>query len=319
MTQRFAMVERNMAAIASANEDYRQMLQGIVKSTETLSLRSTSSSHSMLETHIRHLPKLIGANNGRAAQEKRSRKQDKEWIKAMQEEIIQQVSDHLMGKLSDISPGPHVIEADDPTILREHRQDEEQIRSPSPDSRSGGLSLCANNDCGNVVIHSPETFANSSFVARKSERRLFRKTLNFFLGVLDFQMYRSDSSQKIPRNRDGDLIEIEVFVRLSAALCKHALQLSTVYDRTHGLSSPTNIHLQLRRMCSEQDSIAFAIKEGSLGDFVERFRANGHTPDDLLQIGRETRSLLNVCVPNFLEIDLTAKEPFLKYGSCCSP
>ena len=301
MMQGFTGLQREIATNASSNQDFRQMLQALVANTEHLRLQSDIS-HSMLADQARQLPALLSMHNKRGRRGPRITSQDKEWAASIQAEIVQQVTNHLQGNL-------HNIEHQQCAAIHNaqvHPEEDSYYKARLSRFRSldnESLDISNKIDSDQEITAARARNINDylpSFVSR-SERRIFKKSFSTFLGALDLEAYRSNPLTGGRQSRHGDLVEIEAFVRLNATLYSRALQLSIVYDRTHSLSSPTNFRLQVHRVCAENDPISWAIEDGNLQDFVTCFQANRHTPNDLVQNGRASDSLLFVCLSPSLE------------------
>ena len=265
MAQRLTTFERSMASMASTNNDYRQILQGIVKNTEALSLRSDFS-HSLLAAHFSQLSKPLRVSHSRARQDAQVvARQDQEWKTAMRAEVVEQITNHFKNSLSSISiaQDPRAENHNNSMSLEEDQHQPEELRwFESQSSDHVPLDPLVDDGSNQVEPMSLASKTNNSLPSfiKKLERQIYRKAMETFLGYLDLRVYRSDPIEKDRRSGNGDFIEVENFILISAFSYKRALQLSIVYDRTHGLSSPTNFRLQLRRVCTANDPIMVALR-----------------------------------------------------------
>lgn len=130
----------------------------------------------------------------------------------------------------------------------------------------------------NPISLSGHLHASSEARFQKREKKVFAFSYRTFLGCFELNVYQ----QYHWVNEDfNDRIEIELLFSPNFRYFARAARLWLFYDRTHGLSSPTNLHLCFPCVRPISDPIVQMVEDGMLQDVVKAFTAGDNMPNDL--------------------------------------
>ena len=114
----------------------------------------------------------------------------------------------------------------------------------------------------------------------KSDRRIYNKRVRNFLGNLDINAYQSYLADGYEDEHLSEIIEVEIMLYAKFMLRGRFLYASIIYDKTHGLSSPTNISLVIPQIHLEGSALFEALVNGSVEVFKAEFCRQNWGPDD---------------------------------------
>lgn len=113
---------------------------------------------------------------------------------------------------------------------------------------------------------------------QRKERMIFTYSYKMFLGSFEVNVYQQ--YHRLDRGLE-DLVEIEILFSPNVRYCARAARLWLIYDRTHGLSSPTNIRSSFPCVRPISDPIVQMVADGRLEYVIKAFTTGSHTPNDM--------------------------------------
>ena len=132
----------------------------------------------------------------------------------------------------------------------------------------------------------------TTFPSNMQEQRPYikMKTLTFswyyraFIG--SFSVVVSER-HKVTAEREEDVLHVEIQIFSWRWISSRGFQARILYDRTHGLSSPTNIQLSFPRIIplpSVKDGIWRLFSERKSDAIIDNIRSGVYRPDDLFEV-----------------------------------
>ena len=125
----------------------------------------------------------------------------------------------------------------------------------------------------------------------KSKILMFSWYYRAFFGYISVVV---SERHQVNAGREENVIHVEVKIFPCRWISSRAFQARILYDRTHGLSSPTNIHLEFPRIirCAPTDGGIWGLFHHRESDLIiDNIRSGVYHPNDLIEnIGRDKES-----------------------------